>query len=227
MPATESPDPSPLRLPGDVTNTGSALQEAARKYVGDGESLGTFLADLEVAYQALNHQPPSTEVVKQASIAWADEFLGRLDGIACEDPLTGMSSPEHARVHLRTLYRTGDAGRTMRVLDAHALVIVSLIDSDPTPKRDVLEATFDLSLRLATVGEAIRSSFERCDVVASLDCGRVLAVVGRDEFLQNRAEELAWLLRRRLPVSSAPRVLVEPMPASETSACALLDDLTA
>ena len=208
--------------------SGSAIREAARQYVADGEALATFLADLEVAHQALHLPSPGKELVKAASLAWADEILAKLDDVACENPLTGMSSAEHARIHLRTLYQTGDAERTTRVLDAHALVIVSLFESDPAaPKACELEAAFDQSLRLATVGETIRATFERCDVLATMQPGRVLAVVSRDQFLENRAEELAWLLRRRLPISSAPRVHVDTMPPTEDAACALLDDLTA
>ena len=225
MRATHRPQqPNLIHLP-DHGLAGPAVREAARQYVRDGEPLATFLADLEFAYQVLNLPPPGTELVKQASIAWADEFLGEIDGIACADPLTGMATTEHARKHLRSLYRAHAEDRT--VLDAHALVIVSLFESHPRPVTDVLEAAFQQSLRLATVADTLRSTFERCDVVTALDYGRVLAVVARDEFLQNRADELAWLLRRRLPVSSAPRVLVESMPVAEDEAVALLDDLGA
>lgn len=226
MRSTDHPHPPPLSVP--FSSSGSALREAARQYVVDGEPLATFLGDLELAHELLKLPPPSTDVVKAASLAWADEFLGRLDGVACENPLTGMSTGEHALVHLRTLYRTGDTARTARVLAGHALVIVSLFHLDPaTPKAHDLETAFDESLKLATVAETIRATFERCDVIAALEGGRVLALVERDEFVENRVDELSWLLRRRLPISSVPRVLVEPMPETEEGACALLDELTA
>jgi len=226
MRATDRPQQNPLHLP-DSGLPGPAVREAARQYVRDGEPLATFLTDLEVAYQVLNLPPPNAELVKQASIAWADEFLGEFEGVAREDPLTGMSSAEHARAHLRTLYRAGGGDCTRELLDDRALLIVSLFESNPRPKIDVLEAAFDQSLRLATVADTIRTTFDCCDVVAALDHGRVLAVVGCDEFVENRTDELAWLLRRRLPVSSAPRVRVEPMPADVEQAVAFLDDLTA
>ncbi|RNL78441.1 hypothetical protein [Nocardioides marmorisolisilvae] len=225
MRATDRTQHTPLALPSSGL-AGPAVREAARQYVRDGEPLATFLGDLEVAYQVLNLPPPSLDLVKQASIAWADEFLGKLDGLACEDPLTGMSSAQHARVHLQSLYRSC-ADRGEHPDDAHALVIVSLVEACPTPEADVLEAAFHQSLRLATISDTLRSTFARCDVVAALDHGRVLAVVSRDDSLAHRADELAWLLRRRLPVSSAPRVLVEPMPVAADQALALLDDLNA
>lgn len=213
-------DPAHLRTPGLV---GPAVREAARQYVRDGEPLATFLADLEVAYQVLALPPPSTDLVKQASIAWADEFLGGLEGIACRDPLTGMSSAEHARVHLRSLYRALDE----HSVELHALVVVSLFEARPRRRADPLEEAFRDSLRLATIADTIRTTFDRCEVIASLDAGRVVAVVNRDELLDHHADELAWHLRRRLPVSSAPRVLVEAMPPAEDQAIALLDALTA
>lgn len=216
-----SPDLAP-----PTGTSGPALRAAARQYVGDGEALATFLDDLEFAHQALDLPPPSIDVVKAASLAWADEILGKLEGIACEDPLTGMSSAAHARVHLKALYRASDARAGADVLSAYRLVVVSMFESDPDPSRShPLEAAFDQSLRLATVAEAVRLTFRRCDVVAPLQPGRVLAVVGREDGPDDRADELACLLRRRLPISCAPRVLVEPMPASEEGALALLETL--
>lgn len=225
MPAPDRPQPTRFALP-EIAQAGPAVREAARQYVRDGEPLATFLADLEVAYQVLDLPPPSTELVKQASIAWADEFLGEVDGLAREDPLTGMSSAEHARMHLQSLYRsTGE--RPQSAVDTHALVVVSLFEAHPRPATDVLEAAFHQSLRLATVADTIRATFERCDVIAALDHGRVVAVVSRDELVMHRADEVAWLLRRRLPVSSAPRVLVEMLPPTEHRALALLGELGA
>lgn len=225
MRATNGYLPSPLLHPAGSL-TGAAIRDAARDYVVAGEPLTTFLGDLEAAFEVLELPPPSTEVVKLASIAWADEFLGTLEDLACADPLTGMSSAEHARAHLRTLYRAGDEQYVAEVLDTRALVIVSVFQAYPQPRSDALETAFEESLRLATIAETIRTTFERCDVVAALDYGRVLAVIARDELLHQRTDELAWVLRRRLPVSSAPRVLVDSMPDCENSACALLDDLS-
>jgi hypothetical protein len=234
MPAPRIPEQTRSTLPENGL-AGPALSEAARRYVRDGEPLSTFLADLEVAYQVLDLPPPSTALVKQASIAWADEFVGELGGIACEDPLTGMSSPEHARVHLSSLYRgvapasadPAGADPASAGPEGHALVVVSLVETCAPRETDVLEAAFRQSLRLATVAETVRTTFHRCDVITALDHGRVVAVVSQGEALVQQAEELAWLLRRRLPVSSAPRVLIETMPPTEHQAIALLDALSA
>ena len=201
---------------------GPAMREAARRYVRDGEPLAAFLADLEVAYRVLDLPPPGTEVVKEASIAWADEFLSKLDPVTCEDPLTGMSGPEHARAYLSASARS-EEGSCAAPPGVHAVVVVVLAEPEVVaPSADELEATFERSLQLATVGETIRATFERCDVVSALGPRRVLAVVGRDQYLENRADELDWLLRRRLPVSSAPQVLVLPMPDDEDQTDALL-----
>jgi len=204
---------------------GPAMREAARRYVRDGEPLAAFLADIEVAHRVLDLPPPTTEIVKEASIAWADEFIGKLDGTACEDPLTGMSGPENARAYLTALARTDEQcpGRPA----SHAVVVVTLAESEGTaPTSSDLEAAFDRSLQLATVAETLRAVFERCDVVSALGPRRVLAVVGNDPLLRNRADELDWLLRRRLPVSSAPEVRVEQVPEDERQTNAFLEDLT-
>lgn len=226
MRAPELPRLNPAHLRTDGL-AGPAVRQAARQYVQDGEPLATFLTDLEVAFQALDLPPPSTAVVKQASIAWADEFLGGLEGLACRDPLTGMSSAEHARVHLRSLYRALGALDDGQAAELHALVVVSLIEANPRTQTDPLDVAFHDSLRLATVADLIRTIFGHCEVVTALDPGRVLAVVSRDAELDDHADALAWHLRRRLPVSSAPRVLVEEMPPAEDQAIALLDALTA
>lgn len=222
MHGTDEPDAPGLPVPaGDAP--GPAMREAARRYVRDAEPLAAFLADLEVAYRVLDLPPPSTETVKEASIAWADEFLRKLDGVTCEDPLTGMSGPEHARAYLSALVRTEQERCTDPPLQTHAVVSVVLAEPEAAVQdENELETAFDRSLQLATVGETIRATFERCDVVSALGPRRVLAVVGRDQFLDNRAEELDWLLRRRLPVSSAPRVQVRSMPRDEDQTDALL-----
>jgi hypothetical protein len=200
-----------------VVRSDSAIQEAARRYVADGEPLDAFLGDLEFAFHVLDLAPPSREVVKEASLAWADEILDTLASVACQNPLTGLSTLEHARDHVRAL---------PRALTDYAVVVVSLLASDqPDARRDVLDEAFDQSLRLAVVGETIRSTFEGCDVVASRSQGRVLAIVRAHELLPERADELACQLRRRLPVRSAPRVLVEPLPPTEHLVLELLDDL--
>jgi hypothetical protein len=221
MDGTDKPAAAPPVPTGGTP--GPAMREAARQYVRDGEPLATFLTDLEVAYQAMDQPPPGTEVIKEASIAWADEFLARLDGVAFEDPLTGLSGPEHARVHLGGFYRVDDPEGRQESLETNAIVVVTL--AEPCSPVTELDAAFDQSLQLATVGETIRATFECCDLICALGRRRVLAVVGHDLFLNNRAEELDWLLRRRLPISSAPQVLVRPMPEDEERAGALLDDL--
>jgi len=199
-----------------------AIRDAARQYVADGESLATFLADLEIAHRALGVPPPSAESVKRASLAWSDEILATLNGVACEDPLTGLSTLEHARLHFRALYRLDEPGLPSRVMDQFAVVLVSLLEVDRAPA-DELTRAFDRALRLATVGELIRAAYDRCVVLAELPHGRVLAVVSADG--PESADQLARSLRRRLPISSAPRVLVEPLPATGEHADALLDRL--
>jgi hypothetical protein len=133
-------------------------------------------------------------------------------------------------VHLSSLYRAAAAAGTSPSSagpEGHALVVVSLVETCAPRETDVLEAAFQQSLRLATVAETVRTTFHRCEVVTALDHGRVVAVVSQDEALVQQADELAWLLRRRLPVSSAPRVLIETMPPTEHQAIALLDALSA
>lgn len=211
----------------DGDTCSEAIRSAARLYVRDGESLETFLEDLEAAHDALGLPPASTEMVKEASIAWADESLAVFDGEAFEDPLTGLATPGYARSRLRALYRTRPGRPDTTVPGAHAVIIVTLIESDPGSTQKLpIDAAFDQSLRLATVAETIRATFDRCEVVTALGNGRTLAVVARDQYLTNRIDELSWLLRRRLPVRCAPRVLAESLPETETDAYLMLDELS-
>lgn len=199
--------------PGPATT----IREAARRYVADGEPLDAFLDDLEFAYYLLDLAPPSPEVVREASLAWADEILGILDRVACHNPLTGLSTLEHARRHLQVLGQG---------LTEHAVVVVSLLGAASSGgRRDLLEAAFEESLRLAVVGETVRSIFEQCDLLVSLPHGRVLAVVRAGSSLEEQADTLARQLRRSLPISSAPRVRVTAMPPTEALVLELLEEL--
>lgn len=58
----------------------------------------------------------------------------------------------------------------------------------------------------SVIAETVRQTFDRCESVTSLHDGRLLAVVERDPFTENRIQEVDWLLRRRLPARCFPKI---------------------
>ncbi|MFL6105751.1 MAG: hypothetical protein ACJ72L_02215 [Marmoricola sp.] len=65
---------------------------------------------------------------------------------------------------------------------------------------------------VAQIAGTVRETFERCELITSLSNGRILAVVERDRFTENRIQETAWLLRRRLPSRFLPRIEALDLP---------------
>lgn len=159
-------------------------------------------------------QSPSYEVIKAASIAWAESIAAWAVDSSCVDPLTDLASAGHLRECLEGLYRRG-ARDTLNVRDSHRLVVVE--------SHHLYRNQLDCALVAVDIGQALRSLYRRDEIVASLTARRFVALVSTDNLTQDSLTVLAVLLRKKSG-TPAPTTRVELLP---DTACELSDFLVA
>jgi hypothetical protein len=158
---------------------------------------------------------PTHAQSRALAVAWSDAMLGYLNDLSCNDPLTGLSTLAHLRSRISDVYRADDP-------DEHALVIVA---APPYP--DAASGRDDVLTRamyVAQLGDTARTVFPGRETIGHVAPGRVVVLADRDDRIGRRV----GLLRRMLDGGSVPhaRVWIEGLPASDTAAGRLLDELT-
>jgi hypothetical protein len=192
---------------------------AGRQLARDGVSLDEALERLRQTWRTVRGVDPTFESTKALATGWSNTSLAFMHQMTCEDPLTGLASQAHLRTRLQDLYRS------VAVVDApatHALVVCEIAWGDPAGQgRDQLTR----SMRLAQVGDHVRTVFGHGEPVARLGAFRVAVLTARDDRLGRRVLLLRRLLAGIDPQASDPRVWIEGVPASEHTAAILLDEL--
>lgn len=195
-----------------------ACTVAGQQLARDGASLEESLDRLRTTWQVARGTEPSFASAAALASAWSDTSLSFMHQLSCEDPLTGLASQAHLRSRVQELFRspTVDPNRD------HALVVCEIGWSDPSDAgRDHLTR----AMRLAQVGDLVRTVFTQGEPVARLGSFRVAAVVSRDDRLGRRVRLLRNLLTGIDPEVSDPRVWIEGIPSADLTAAMLLDEL--
>jgi hypothetical protein len=194
--------------------TGAAL-------AADGLSLAEALDALAATSRLVLGTDPGFAEVRALSVAWSDATLGYVNGLSCDDPLTGLSTLAHLRSHVSDVYRAGQRSG-MQPTESHALVVVA---APPWPdaasgREDVLTR----AMQVAHLGETARTVFPGTETIGHVAPGRVIVLADRDERIGRRV----GLLRRMLDGGGVPhtRVWIEGLPDSDEGAARLLDELT-
>jgi hypothetical protein len=207
---------------GEALASGS-VSVAACEVVGaslarDGLTLAESLDALATTSRLVRGIDPDFGEIRALSVAWSDAVLGYLNGLSCEDPLTGLASLAHLRSRVSDLYRGAAAGG---VRDTHALVVVAAPPwPDAASGRD---DTLTRAMRIAQLGDTARTVFSGTETISHVAPGRVVVLADRD-----RVGRRVGLLRRMLDDSAVAqaRVWIEGLPDDDTGAASLLDELT-
>jgi hypothetical protein len=208
---------------GEALASGSgavvACEVVGASLAHDSLTLAESLDALATTARLVVGAEPGFEEVRALCVAWTDAMLGYVNGLSCEDPLTGLASLAHLRSRVADLYR-GAADTEVR--DSHALVVVA---APPWPdastgRDDVLTR----AMRIAQLGDTTRTVFAGTETIGHVAAGRLVVLVSRDERIGRRV----GLLRRMLDDSAIPqtRVWIEGLPDTDDAAGSLLDELT-
>lgn len=196
-----------------------ACAVAGQQLACDGASLEESLERLRLTWQVVRGAEPSFDSATALASSWSDTSLAFLHQMSCEDPLTGLASLAHLRSRIQDLFRGSAEADPNR---EHALVVCEIAWSDPSDGgRDHLTR----AMRLAQVGDFVRTVFAQGEPTARLGSCRVAVLVTRDDRLGRRVRLLRNLLTGIDPEVTAPRVWIEGIPSSDQTAAMLLDEL--
>ncbi|MEZ5092888.1 hypothetical protein [Nocardioides sp.] len=209
-------------------STSEACAVAGSLLAKDGASLDEALAALQTTYQTILGTDPAYDDVRTVARSWSDAVLAYVHQMACDDPMTGLSSLAHVRSRLSELYR-GELRGSDRVRDEYALVVAEVpAEADPhgadhdVPTRQRQEM-LTRTMRLAELGDTARTVFSGTETIGRLGPDRVVVVARRDERLGQRVA----LLRKmaRTVEATGVRVWIEGLPSDDGVAALLLDEL--
>lgn len=200
----------------------AACEAVGREAALDGASVDEALAGLRQAWQAVLRDDPPYDAVATLVGAWSEATLSVVSHISCEDPMTGLSSVAHMRSSLALLYR-GHRQGAPHPRDSHALVVVDLPQD-----RHGGESSGDpigRAMRMATLGEAVRTVFAGQEVIGRVSANRVAVLAERDARLGVRARLLRRFVEGVDTSGYDARVWIEGLPASDLASGLLLDEL--
>ncbi len=197
-----------------------ACAVVGRRMAREGVDLGEALEGLRTTTVHVTGREPSYDAVRALGTAWAEEALGYVHQLSCEDALTGLAGPAHLRSRLTEVYR-GAEQRGEAVSETHAIVVVSV----PAAAGGGLSG----SLAVVRLAERIRLIFAGeetlCQVPGRGAEARALVLVRRTPDLGRSVTNLHGLVEVLGTAAAPARVWIEGLPASVQSAVPLLDEL--
>jgi hypothetical protein len=147
--------------------------------------------------------------VRALCVAWADETLGLVHRVSCEEPLTGLATPAHLQARLREVYRTEER-------DAFALVVVEWAEGPV----DAMSGAY----RDAQAAERVRWALPRAAVVTRACPGRLLALSRRTPSLGAEVGDLVTLVEGGTGAGRT-RAWIEGLPPTWAGAVQLVGEL--
>lgn len=191
----------------NLENLENEVSSLANDYAREGETLEAFFDDLDVLLQGAGLPEASSSMLRRAGSAWSAGILKRLDSVAGEGSLTGLSTLDGLRTAIDEVDdRVG-----------HGVVIVELIQRGLDDTGD--HARLAETLRIAMVAEELRAAFTSGELLARVSDERCVALVGDGEDLELRAARVKKAISRRLqmgPHGFVCRVWTEPVPYGDT-----------
>ena len=197
-----------------------ACHVVGRELARDGASLEETLEGLRTTWHAVHGGDPSYDAISALLVAWSDSTLSYLHQISCEDPMTGLGSLAHVRSRLAELFRAHAPGS---LTESHALVVCEMPGAGVGTTDDGGER-LTRGLLMARLGEAVRTVFAGGETVGRLGTHRVVVLARRDDRLGTRVRVLRTLLSG-IDLGGPTRVWIEGLPATDTTAALLLDEL--
>lgn len=199
----------------------AAAAETGTLAAASGGPWPELLDDVENLCRQVTGGPPSYDVVRAVSVAWAEASLQYAHGQSCEDPLTGLATGQHLRTRLDATYRLAERDGLL-ANSRSALVVVEL-------SRLVADTSGLLgSLAMLEVSESLRLVFDGAETIARAGERRAVALVDRDDRLPLLVGSLRLLLSERDTDPAAPRtrVWIEGLPPTTRGAGQLMDELS-
>lgn len=201
----------------------AACAAVGRELARDGASLEEVMAGLRETWQSVRGEDPDYAAAAEMLRSWSETTLAFVHEISCEDPLTGLASLAHLRSSIGALFRGYGQGEG-DPQETHALVVVDLPHDRHGSGRsqpDVLTRT----LRVARLGEAVRTVFPGSAVISRVSSNRVAVLAPRERRLGVRVRLLRRLLDGMDLDGQSSRVWIEGIPTTDTGAGLLLDEL--
>lgn len=200
-----------------------ACAVAGQDLARDGASLEEAMDGLRQTWRAVRGCDPEYDATGELLRSWSETTLAFVHQISCEDPLTGLSTLAHLRGTITALFRGGAHGEA-RPQDAYALVVVDLPkDRHGAHRRapDVLTR----GLRVARLGESVRTVFPGSEVIGRISSNRVAVLARREPKLGVRVRLLRRLVDG-LELEGQPcRIWIEGIPVTDSGVGLLLDEL--
>ncbi|MCW2857529.1 MAG: hypothetical protein JWR52_3144 [Marmoricola sp.] len=214
--------PARFEAVGEALAAGSGAHDSCavlgRDLARDGIDLSEALHGLRSTFALVVGHEPDFDSTHALSIAWADETLGYLHQVSCENPLTGLATLAHLRGRLTEIQRgaesRGHGGET-----GYALVVVDV------PAVGEREGILGGPLAMAQIASKVRLVFEGDESVGEASPSRLLVIARRTDNLGTRLSMLREVLAESTPAGMAVRLWIEGLPATAAATSTLLDEL--
>jgi hypothetical protein len=212
-PAAEGPFAAVAEALSDGGDGAVASAEVGRRAARSGVELGVALDRLRSTAAHAHGREPSYDAVRALCVAWADETLGLVNRVSCEEGLTGLATTAHLQARLGEAYRSGEAERL-------AVVVVDLVGPVGAPADPVSGAYRDVQ-----VAERCRLAMGSALVACRACPDRLLLLVRRTPALGAEVGDLVTLVEGVAGVGQV-RGWIEGLPRTREGAGALVDELS-
>lgn len=209
---------------GSADEVNATAASAGCAFADDGVALAEALDLLAEEFRVVRGTAPDFAATRALATGWSESTLTFLQGLACEEPVSGLASIGHVQTRLTELHRHA-AFLGTELGDTHALLVVG--DISPTRLATLVEtreAPFARTLLLVRVAACIRSVFPT-ETIAHTGSSRVLVVVRRTGALDHRVDLVREAVADVAPGCADPRIWLEPLPPDGASTAALLTRL--
>ncbi|TXJ04969.1 MAG: hypothetical protein E6Q27_06680 [Aeromicrobium sp.] len=188
-----------LRTGSDALSFASALASQAAQ---QGVPLNHLLSHLENLYAP---REPAYDLVRAASIAWADARQHVSLHETCHDPLTDLATSQHLAERLEGIYRKAAVEGTSPA-ETHAILSIGV--------KHAYVNELDAALSAIDIAQALRTVFVRDEVIAALDARSLVVLADARQVNDDVLRVVAVLMRRAAGIPS-PHLRIESLPLRE------------
>lgn len=145
---------------------------------------------------------PAYDLVRAASITWADARQHTSLQETCRDPLTGMATSQHLVDRLEGIYRKAAVDGT-NPAETHAVLAIGV--------NHVYANDLDAALSAIDIEQALRKVFVRDEVIAALDARSFVVLADSRQVNDDVLRVVAVLMRRAAGIPT-PHLRIESLP---------------